>query len=770
MDQRDIKEEQKILDSTIGKIKDQTYYVWELLERKREQFKEHTNSTGDEVSFRRGINDNEILRKAIKEPYFGRFDIISNEEGEETFYIGKHGVRDKDENVIVVDWRMPIASVYYNFTPGKATQTYTVENSRLRKKHIFSVEVLRKKEFTIKDQIITKIIQQGSKNDSHLNKTITEKGEELVIIDGFLREIIESSETTGYLKEIISTIQKEQDKAIRQPLDRNVIVQGVAGSGKSSIALHRLSYLLYNNKHIKPEDVLILGPSQLFISSVTELLPELNLEGIKQATFQKLIVDVLKPHIKDKIDLSINNYFEDVLFNNEKSSERQIVEFKGTEKLSVILDIFVNELISQYEKRIQPIILFDERLNRENLLDIFNGYKYLPFIKKVEKFQQHIEKHFTGILDSKIVDIEKQYEFIINTFLKNGGLDNTALLKISEDLRYVLNYKVKNLRNEYKQALTAWKTTTQAPSLLGIYKSILTYEVLYSFENEVGTEIPKLFKGYNLDRITYFDLAPLFYIYLLLYDKPFQYSHIVVDEGQDLSYIHYSSLAKITKTMTVLGDTDQSIFMGFGQDNWETINESLFDSYDDAISELNTSYRSTKEIVNVANTVLKNQKGGSLRVITPLNRSGPPVTIEKVNSGKDLLDQIVFTIKEWKKKYKRIAIIHKTEQKAKRLADLIKQEYKEDVIYINPEQEVTNKPISVLASYYSKGMEFDAVILANVNEESFPKNELHARLLYVMLTRAQQEVKLFYQDTNSLLLKGLVETPVVSNSIYDDIL
>ncbi|MEH7309383.1 UvrD-helicase domain-containing protein, partial [Neobacillus drentensis] len=362
MNSEDLKNEQKILDNTIKKIKDQSYFVWELLEGKKGNFKRGINDTGDEIAYRRGKLDRELLRKAEKEPYFGRFDITSEEDGKETFYIGKQGVRDQNENVVVVDWRMPIASVFYNFTPDQPKQSYSFHDGKAKRNINHSVDVLKKKEFTIKDQKIIKIIQQVSeKLNENLNVTITEKGEELTITDDFLREIIENSNTTGYLKEIIASIQKEQDKAIRQPIDRNVIIQGVAGSGKSSIALHRLSYLLYNNKNIKPSDVLILGPSNLFISSVQDLLPNLSLEGIRQSTVQQMLYQYLQSVIKEKFDLSYNTYFEEVLFS-KKNEVKKIIEFKGSETFVLILDIFVNDLKNKYESRIQPITILNEYL------------------------------------------------------------------------------------------------------------------------------------------------------------------------------------------------------------------------------------------------------------------------------------------------------------------------------------------------------------------------------------------------------------------------
>ncbi|MGX1901614.1 HelD family protein [Thermolongibacillus altinsuensis] len=776
MDKKELQLEQKKLDETIQKIEDQTYYIWELLERKNKLFKEGTNAAGDEIAYRTGIKDQELLKKAKEEPYFGRFDIVSDEEGEETFYIGKQGVRDKDGKIIVVDWRMPIASVYYNFTPEQPRQSYIVEDKKKKVKIKETVDVVRKREFTIKNKKIKKIVQQVAEPNSKLNVTFTEAGEELTITDDFLREILEQSETTGYLKEIIATIQKEQDRAIRQPIDRNVIIQGVAGSGKSSIALHRLSFLLFNNKHIQPENVLILGPSKLFISSFKGLLPELDLEGIQQMTFQQLALNMLDPILKDKIDLSYNWYFENVLFTRDSDDERKRIEFKGSELLALLLDIFVEEMKKQYENRIQPITIFDERLDKEQFLDkeqlkkILDGYSYLPFGKRVERFLQHVENHFKNLMENKIDEITKQYDFIVEKFLKNGGLTQSEYNQLTEQIKSVYQYKVRQLQKQFKETFTLWKEKMMIPDPVSIYKQVLTYELLAAFQHEVGSDIPNLFKNYTLEKITYFDLPPLLYIYLLLYDRPIQYAHIVVDEAQDFSYLHFAVLKKLTKTMTILGDKDQSIYMGYGQYDWDQLMNSLFEREQDTILTLETSYRSTKQIIEVANTVLTNQYGTSHQPITPINRNGAAVQFIEVKSGQDLLDNIASTIKEWKKRYKRIAIIHKDEQKAMRLAQYLKEEYKSDVVYVSPDQEVTKQSISVLASYYSKGMEFDAVILVNVNEESFPKDDLHARLLYVLVTRAQKELRVFYQNTPSPLLEGLIQSIPKVVSKFDDIL
>ncbi|MBH9966124.1 HelD family protein [[Bacillus] enclensis] len=760
MDKNEVTKEQSQLDEVIKKLENQSYFIWELLDRRQGQF--------NTISYKSGKSDQEQLTKTKSQPYFGRIDI--NEDGiNETLYIGKQGVRDMDENLVVIDWRMPMASVYYNFMPGKSKQSYTVYDEINRRKFTNQVEVRMKREFTIKDKKIIKMLQQVAETDSELNTTLTDKGEELTVTDDFLKEILENGDTTGYLKEIIATIQKEQDEAIRQPLEYNVMIQGVAGSGKSSIALHRLSYLLFNNKHLKAEDLLILGPSNLFISSFKGLLPELNLDGIRQSTFQNLIVEYLEPFLPHGVQRNYKDYFEEVLFRKGGSEEQARTEFKGSENFVKILDGYVNQIQSGYENRFVALQISDERLLVSDLIKIFEGYSYLPFVKQVHKFIHHVETHFKDFVERKIKDIESHMESFLK-FLEDGGLSGEEKELTRKQVLKVADYKVKKLKMEFKVDFAGWKKSMEIPDPYRIYKEILSPDVLKMFKKEIGEGVPDLFGDYKLKEVTYFDLAPIFYIYLKLYESPEKFAHIIIDEGQDLSFVHYAVLKKMTKTVTILGDKEQSIFRGYGQYNWNNLMKSIFNDKKYLLLSLDTSYRSTKEIISVANKVLENHYGDSYFPIIPLNRSGPEASFNMVTSGRDLLERLVTTIESWKLKYKRIAVIHKDEKKAIGLADYLSNHFNQDAVYVNPDQEVKQGYVSVLSSYYSKGMEFDAVIIVNANEESFPKDELHARLLYVLLTRAQQEVKVLYQDTPSPLLEGMVVERQRIVAEFDDIL
>jgi DNA helicase-2/ATP-dependent DNA helicase PcrA len=219
-----------------------------------------------------------------------------------------------------------------------------------------------------------------------------------------------------------------------------------------------------------------------------------------------------------------------------------------------------------------------------------------------------------------------------------------------------------------------------------------------------------------------------------------------------------------------LGDLDQSIYIGYGQENWTDLLSFISNDEQSMILNLNTSYRSTKEIIEAADKVLTNQFNMRHQKITPINRSGKSVEYQKISDGEELLNQIRITIEDWRRQYKRIAIIHDNEKKAMKLAQFLRDDFLGDVVYVSPDKNVQHEFISVITSYDSKGMEFDAVILANVNNSSFPKDDLHARLLYVLMTRAQKELKIFYQDTPSPLLEGLVEKQTRQVSKYDIIL
>ncbi|MBO8157851.1 MAG: hypothetical protein H0Z32_15610 [Bacillaceae bacterium] len=758
MDQKELNKEQQKLDHTIQQIEERKYHVSDLIKRKQAQLKNNTTMTGDDYTLHLSKHELNKLEDVKNKPYFGRIDLTFEDGDQGTYYIGEHGIIDNDLNIVVVDWRRPIAQAFYNFYSG-ADAIQTINNND----KVFNVEVKQKREYTIEDQKIIKFIQQVAGSDNEENMTVSDQGTTPSIRDEFLKEIIKNSRSTGYLKKIVSTIQREQDIVIRQPIDRNIIIQGVAGSGKSSIALHRLSFLIYNNKNIPPEKFLIIGPNKLFLNSFKGILPDLDLEDISQTTFQDLMLHYLKPYLKNKkLNLSKQQYFEEIVFNNNKN-EKQRIQFKGSKELADIIKQYIDGLESHYEKRITPIKIQSNELKfsltKNDLIKIYKGYSYLPFKQRVEKFINHVENRFNDEFMQFRKEVENVYEASTSLLQKGKeAIEEENYQMALESLEKTFQHVLKQTRKKLNIEFVKWKSKMQLPDILSIYTQILSSDFLSVYKDYIDENIPKLFEQYKLKEITIFDLPPLFYIYLLLYGIGDQdrYQHVVLDEGQDYSFIHYQCLKLISRTVTILGDKEQAIFENYGVTNWNALKEHLFYDDHDQVLDLNISYRSTKEIIEAANQVLKNNDN-SFEPITPLNRKGDKIHFDSVSSGSELFKKLVKTIQEWKKKYDRIAFIHKDSDKAYSLYQVLKKEFKNEVAYLDPDKKTEEKQISIITSYNVKGMEFDAVGLININSENFPNESFYAKLLYILLTRAHHSVKIFYQDRPSDLFKGIVK-------------
>lgn len=770
MERDKIKKEQEVLDQTVDKIENQIYSLSKSITRRREKIRRGHQSVGDAFSLGNMDHRKYLLDQVLDKPYFGKLEIVSEEEGEETFYIGEQGVYDEKENMIIIDWRRPIASVFYNFVPGENIQSYEVPKARGNESRRYTVDVKKKLEINIKKQRIKQIIQHMPDLESLENITITETGERTRAKDEFLKEIIENSETTGYLKKIISTLQREQDLAIRQPIDKNVIVQGVAGSGKSSIALHRLSFLLFNNPSIQPQNFLIVGPSPLFLSSVKGLLPELDLDGVPQRTVHELFIENLAEDITSEVANPYKKYFEEVLFTGDFPDSRRRVNFRASKQLSIVIDIFIEELKTNFINRIETINLFGQSLSSNSLYTIYNGYRNLPLGEISNKMIEYINQYFNRIVNQKIAEVNNRHNEVAKHFRHSKGLLEGEKDTVFRILQKATNHERKEINKEFQRAKKQWTNRYKIDKAEDLYKQIMTYEILSMFENEIGREIPSLFQKYSIKKLTYFDLAPILYIHTLIHEPRKKYKHIVIDEAQDLSYLHFAVLNKLTDTMTILGDKEQSIFMEYGQYDWEELMNFAFNPKEDSLLPLEISYRSTREIIGVANTVLKNKLEEKHKDIHSLSRQGKEVNIMNMNNAEELLDQIHQQIISWQKSYKRIAIIHKDEKRAQALANHLETMYSLPVKYVKADDNSLDSPISIIASYNSKGMEFDAVMLINVNEENYPKDTLHARLLYVLLTRAQHESAILYVGRPSRLLEGLVQTRTKKASNFDNIL
>lgn len=261
------------------------------------------------------------LRRIIDNPYFGRFEFTKKGEKElETIYIGKKAIVDRG-NIISYDWRSDICSMYYDYNIGEAEYT---THGKKEKGTINS-----KRQIIIKNGQLESVTEQDTISDD-------------LILLKYLSE-----NTDSRLKSIIATIQKEQNKIIRSPLKNNYIVQGVAGSGKTTVALHRIAYLLYTEaRSISESEFMILGPNKYFLNYISELLPELDIKNVSQSTFEDIALNILK--LKVKLE-SKNETLCKVLDNQINP---KIIEYKNSlAYLSLIENLFIIMSYLIYKKK-----------------------------------------------------------------------------------------------------------------------------------------------------------------------------------------------------------------------------------------------------------------------------------------------------------------------------------------------------------------------------------------------------------------------------------
>ncbi len=585
------------------------------------------------------------LEKAKLVPYFARID-FKNDKHFDKCYIGKKGVSDYDNNIITVDWRAPISSLYYDSNVGHCS--YEAPEGTI------DGDLLLKRQYTIEN-----------------SKLINFNDVDTVSNDELLKPYLSVS-ADNRLKNIVSTIQSEQNKIIREKLGKNLVIQGVAGSGKTTVALHRIAYLVYNNREIyKPSDYMVIGPNKFFVSYISSILPDLDVNGVTQNTLDELFEN----YVNEKF--IINNSL-DIL----KESD-EIAQFKVSMEMKKEID--------NYFKKLD--IIPDKNLETNGIKLITNNK-----IRKIyETVNKKIFKSISSQVDRLKLLIEKEINDNFDTLsekLIHSNISKKTINSIKENLNVTLN-KYFSITNQ---------------SVKKIYIEVLT-ELNYDCSNIKNNQI-------NIE-----DIPSMLYIKYKMsgsrcYDN---YKHIVIDEAQDYGEFTFYALKKLFKnsTFSIYGDLAQSLYPYRSITNWESLDK-IYHNFE--ILKLNKSYRTTIEIMNEANKI---NELLHLDKAIPVIRHG-----EVVEYFTDAVENIINKIKD---KYNTIAIITKTQESANEVYKKLKNNV--DLNLITSSNLNYDKRINVLPSYLSKGLEFDAVILLG-EDDFDRNNILDMKLLYVSKTRA----------------------------------
>lgn len=731
--------EEKRLKDTIEIMKEQIETVTSTIEH----LHENTMNPYTQANLQKMYSDRKRNLESLKDkPYFARIDFKEASVKEASkIYIGKANVDDDSNNLIVVDWRAPIASLYYDGRLGKVSYDAPTGN--------IQGDLLLKRLFEIK---------QG-KLEGFSDIDISASDE---LLKPYL-----TSNSAVRLKNIISTIQAEQNAIIRVPLNRALIVQGVAGSGKTTVALHRIAYLAYTYaKQLQSKDFMIIAPNKFFLDYISNILPDLGVNDVNQCTFEEFAEQIIDAGIKvetstDKLANMVNNHEED----KKSEDEQAISTFKSSLEFKEILEKYLQNIEEHYlpEGDLQAgdiTILRHEKLV-ENFKECLQG-KALE--EKLKMFKARLKMFFENNQDLIEDMIRKQRTKEIESLDKSLPQDEYKKKRLEIFAKY--GEPLEMLKNNGKKLIDDYVKGVKKPNPLVYYRDFISKLPQYAQGMDIDEKIIKgvqdgILSKKNNKQVEYEDLAPLMYIASKIRGNEKQIKnnqlypkHIVVDEAQDYSPFQFFVLKNILKSdsMTILGDISQGIYSYRGTNDWKEINDRIFDGKAD-ILDLSKSYRTTIEIMEKGNDVIdKIRDRIHTRLAEPVIRRGDPVTVTK-QEEKQLATTITNRINELVQQDKRtnIAVITKTLQEAK---DLYKKITKQgiDAILISDKSKEYNGGVSIIPSYLVKGLEFDSVILSDAGKEQYGNNELDAKLLYVAITRAMHTLDIYYTKERTELL------------------
>lgn len=675
--------------SYISKRKDLSDYILEYRKNMLDEYKDDEDKVTEYFDHEKFIREESFktMDKRLKEltilrntPYFGRVDFKDEDiEAIENIYIGRFGVTPEGSyEPLIVDWRAPAASLFYAGKLGKAEYKAPMGN--------VDVDILLKRQFIIKKGSLIGLFDSA------------------VDVKDDILQVVLSGNANNKLKDIIMTIQEEQDNLIRQPRNKTIVVDGVAGSGKTTIALHRVAYLLYNYREVLQDKVLILGPNSIFMEYISAVLPSLGEVGVKQTTFNELAMDILK---LDNL-MGFKAYIEKILNKNDEFIKA--VMYKTSDNFIKKLDLLLEDMEDNAFKY-RDIVYSDKViLSEEQVKEMFKlHYKDMPLYRRSKKIKRVVISKLKDYRDELVRNIQKEYK--------------EELSKISKEQREIylnsLNYNRKmKIREVIKK-------------LMDVRKS------LSWLDNSDCIEIYKKINGEGQFIVD--DLAPILYLKIKLegFKLNEEIKHVVIDEAQDLSKIQFIVIKELTKcgSLTVVGDSNQRILpiegdipMGELHNIYSEMNVEHF--------KLNKSYRSTKEIMTFANKYLDEKSDK----IVPLVRSGSEVKEENFNDRTELIEKIKLEISDLQSKgLESIAIICRDLNSTEEIGKLLKSSLYAKVID-NEDIIFNNEGLIVIPSYFAKGLEFDAALII---DENFEKCENQDKLMYVMATRALHELVSF---------------------------
>ncbi len=593
------------------------------------------------------------LNRIKNKPYFASIVYKDDDGSIQNIYMSLTYLKDDNYNNILYDWRSPICSLFYDYETGPCE--YKAPGGT------FHGELKRKRQYKIENNKLLGVF------DNSLN-----------IDDEVLQEVL-ATESSEKMKNVVNTIQQEQNKVIRNLEDNNLIVQGIAGSGKTTVALHRIAFLLYQLERLNSNNILIFSPNNIFTEYISDVLPSLGEANTLQTTF----ADYLSSFITEYKD--VENFTDFVSrYYSYKEENEELVRYKQSDE--IISDLY--NYLNEYIENAKVINSFTEgevhKVDKDEINEMIH-YKYdrMPLFERMQEIAKKLSSTFYKGSSKKVKTFEKL-------------------------LRENANFK-KDYKEIYKNFWTSNYTKMKLPESLiksFINKDTINYEDALLFAFIKGT-----LEGF-------------------LYEANIK--QVIIDEAQDYNRLQYIIISNIFRRadFTILGDINQNINPYYSYKSLEDLKD-LFKG-ESKYLELLKTYRSSPEIIAYTNKIL------NLKHVNAIRRdNNKPVIIRKNLS--DLKKSLLEDIKYLQDTYKSTAIITKDNKEAEKLYKLLKDDLKISLVGANSKK--FNKELIIIPAYVSKGLEFDSVIIYNDRDNSYRNNERN--LLYVACTRCQHELIIY---------------------------
>lgn len=661
------------------------------------------------------------LKKLAQTPYFGRIDFQEAGEAEiEPIYIGLATLFNQEEECLIYDWRAPISSMFYEYQPGQSS--YECNSG------IVEGEMALKRQYKIANGEIQYMFDTNLKID-----------------DEILQSIL-GQHSSGKMKQIVTTIQREQNQVIRDEEHKLLIVQGAAGSGKTSIALHRIAYLLYTYRNsLKSDQILIFSPNYIFSDYISNVLPELGEENMRQITFH----EYAEMELGDELEIEdVHQQLEYFLSHAKDLKGYQNRERNILYKTSTAFVRVIKNYISLLEEKGVPLddigCFGQVILSKEELFKLWQKNSYLPFNKRLNKIQGRIGFLLRQFKKKKIRELHKDVQIVPGEPLLEGT--RRCITAVRNEIIPLKKRAIEMLSFD----------------LMDLYLQLFKDPTLFGKITE-GTEIPddieqiceQTLERFAARTVDYTDVIPLLYFKAALTGESFlknSIKYVVIDEAQDYSAFHYELIRLLfpESHLTLLGDLNQSIhpYLEIGQ--YQRIVD-IFQTESSQMVYLKNSYRSTTEIANFAKGILSGDPE-----IQTVQRPGERPRLIQLAKQDQVQGAILEGIHTCKKNgAESIAVICKTAVVSEQIFKLLKDKLKIDLV--TQETYELNRELVVIPSYLAKGLEFDAVLVYMDDAANYcGEDETH--LFYTVCTRALHDLYLYNVGQLSPFIEAMDET------------